>query len=153
MPQPYSEMEESRSVTPWVNRLYFKSPRASSFLGLRLVKARHKNLVSLLSWVKPDSMVGSGWYAEPIPVKCPLLDLGNGSPPVLCFDSSPPRCCIYVSVNWVSIGSGSGLSPVRCEAITWTNVVSLSFELLGTNFSEIWWKTQNFSFMKMHLKM
>ena len=71
MPQPYFEMEESRSVTPWVNRLYFESPRASSFLGLRLVKARHKNLVPLLSGVKPDPMVGSGRYAEPIPVKCP----------------------------------------------------------------------------------
>ena len=72
MPQPYSEMEESRSVTPWVNRLYFESPRASSFLGLRLVKAKHKNLVPLLSGVKPDPMVGSGRYTEPIPVKCPL---------------------------------------------------------------------------------
>ena len=73
MPQPYSEMEESRSVTPWVNRLYFESPRASRFLGLRLVKARHKNLVPMLSGVKPDPMVGSGRYAEPIPVKCPLM--------------------------------------------------------------------------------
>ena len=72
MPQPYFEMEESRSVTPWVNRLYFESPRASSFLGLRLVKTRHKNLVPLLSGVKPDPVVGSGRYAEPIPVKSPL---------------------------------------------------------------------------------
>ena len=28
---------------------------------------------------------------------------------------------IYTSVNWVSISSGNGLSPVRCQAITWTN--------------------------------
>ena len=79
MPQPYSEMEESRSVTPWVNRLYFESPRASSFLGLRLVKARHKNLVPLLSGVKPDPMVGSGRYAEPIPIKCPIARPSNGN--------------------------------------------------------------------------
>ena len=72
MPQPYFEMEESRSVTPQVNRLYFESPRASRFLGLRLVKTRHKNLVPLLSGVKPDPMVGSGRYAEPIPVKSPV---------------------------------------------------------------------------------
>ena len=72
MPQPYFEMEESRSVTPWVNRLYFESPRASSFLGLRLVTTRHKNLVPLLSGVKPDPMVESGRYAEPIPVKSPV---------------------------------------------------------------------------------
>ena len=77
MPQPYSEMEESRSVTPRVNRLYFESPRASSFLGLRLVKARHKNLVPLLSGVKPDPMVGSDRYTEPIPVKCPVGILQN----------------------------------------------------------------------------
>ena len=72
MPQPYFEMEGSRSATPWVNRLYCEAPRASSFLGLRLVKARHKNLVPLLSGVKPDPMVGSGRYAQPIPVKCPV---------------------------------------------------------------------------------
>ena len=28
---------------------------------------------------------------------------------------------IYASVNYVSIGSGSGLSPIRRKAITWTN--------------------------------
>ena len=70
-------MEESRSVTPWVNRLYFESPRASSFLGLRLVKARHKNLVPLFSGVKPDPMLGSGRYAESIPVKSPLAPRHN----------------------------------------------------------------------------
>ena len=48
MPHPYFEMEESR-----FNRLYFESPRASSFFRLRLVKARHRNLVPLLSGVKP----------------------------------------------------------------------------------------------------
>ena len=72
MPQPSFEMEESRSVTPWVNRRYFESPRASSFLGLQLVKARHKNLAPLFSGVKPDPMVGSGRYAESIPIKSPL---------------------------------------------------------------------------------
>ena len=82
MPQPYFEMEESRSVTPWVNRLYFESPRASSFFGLRLVKARHKNLVPLLSGVKPDPMVGSGRYAESIPVKCPMTSRLLGAQPL-----------------------------------------------------------------------
>ena len=81
MPHPYFEMEESRSVTPWVNRLDFEPPRASSFLGLRLVKTRHKNLVPLLSGVKPDPMVGSGRYAEAIPVKSPKEIC------VICFSS------------------------------------------------------------------
>ena len=31
-----------------------------------------------------------------------------------------PMCCIYASVNWVIIGSGNGVSPVRRQAITWT---------------------------------
>ena len=46
-------------------------------------------------------------------------------------------CRLYASVNWVSIGSGNGLSPVRRQAITWTNAKLLSIGLLGTNFSEI----------------
>ena len=57
------------------------------------------------------------------------------------------------SVNWVSIGSGNGLSPVQRQAITWTNAGLLSIGPLGTNFSEIWIKTQKFSFMKMHLNL
>ena len=31
-------------------------------------------------------------------------------------------------------GSGEGLLPVRCQALTWTNVNLLSFEPLRTNF-------------------
>ena len=75
-------MEESRSVTPWVNRLNFEPPHALSFLELQLVKTRHKNLVPLLSGVKPDPMVGSGRYAESIPVKCPLVDEPSSEPMV-----------------------------------------------------------------------
>ena len=32
---------------------------------------------------------------------------------------------MYTPVNWVIIGSGSGLSPVRRQAITWTNAALL----------------------------
>ena len=105
MPQPYVEMEESRSVTPWVNRLYFESPRASSFLGLRLVKKRHKYLVPLLSGVKPDPRVGSGRYAEPIPVKSPLV-MGvkvslvcSNSTVFLRMDISPQHGEVINSIN------------------------------------------------------
>ena len=58
-----------------------------------------------------------------------------------------------MSAIWVSIGSGNGLSPVRRQAITWTNTDLLSIRLLGTNFSETWFEIQNFSYTKMHLKM
>ena len=40
-------------------------------------------------------------------------------------------------MNWVNIGSGNGLLPVRHQAITWTNAGLLSIVPLGTNLSEI----------------
>ena len=49
-------------------------------------------------------------------------------------NSSPPWCCIYASVNWASIGSGNGLSPVRRQAITWTRAGLLSIGLNGNEF-------------------
>ena len=52
---------------------------------------------------------------------------------------------IYASMHWVSTGSDNGLSPVRHEAITWTNAVLLLIRPLGINFSEIW--------TKIHLKI
>ena len=60
---------------------------------------------------------------------------------------------IYASVNWVIIGSGNGMSPVRRQAIIWTNAGLLSIELLGTSFSEIGIGILSFSCKKMHLKM
>ena len=64
-----------------------------------------------------------------------------------------PKYCIYVSVNQVSLGLDNGLLPVRYQAITWTNADLLSIEHLRTKFSENWIETENFSFIKMHLKM
>ena len=49
--------------------------------------------------------------------------------------------------------SGNGLSSILRQAITWTSADLLSIGPLGTNFSEIWIKLQNFSFIKMDLKM
>ena len=51
------------------------------------------------------------------------------------------------------IGSGNGLSPVRRQAITWTNADLLSIGPLETNYSETQIKIQKFSFMKMHFKI
>ena len=56
-------------------------------------------------------------------------------------------------IYFSEIGSGNELSPVWHQAITWTNADLLSIRPLVMNFSEIWIKTQNFSFIKMHLKM
>ena len=62
-------------------------------------------------------------------------------------------CCIYASVNRVSISSINGLSPIRRQDITWTNADLLSFETLRTNFSEILIAILIFSFKKMCLKL
>ena len=56
-------------------------------------------------------------------------------------------------MNWVTIGSGNGLSPARCQAFIWTNADLLLIGPLGTKFSEIRIKTRNFWFTKIHLKM
>ena len=49
------------------------------------------------------------------------------------------------------IGSGFGLSPVRRQAIIWTNAGLLSIGTLGANFIEILIETQTFSFKEKHL--
>ena len=64
-----------------------------------------------------------------------------------------PWCRIYVSVNWISIGWDNGLSPIRRQAIIWTNTGLLSIGPFGTNFSEILIKIQNFSLTKIHMKI
>ena len=45
-----------------------------------------------------------------------------------------------------------GLSPVRRQAIIWTNTGKLLIGPLGTNFREILIGIQTFSFKKLHLK-
>ena len=51
------------------------------------------------------------------------------------------------------IDSDNGLSPGRRQAIIWTNDGILLIGPLRTNFSEILFGIQTFSFNKMHLKM
>ena len=58
-----------------------------------------------------------------------------------------PMCHIYASVNWISIGSDNGLSPI------WTSAWLVSIGPLETNFSEILIKIWKVSFTKMHLKI
>ena len=55
-------------------------------------------------------------------------------------------------VELVVIGSDNGLSPVRRQAVIWTNVGISLIGPLGTNFSEILIGIQTFSFKKLHLK-
>ena len=53
----------------------------------------------------------------------------------------------------MSIGSDYSLSPVWCQAITWTNAELLLIRLWGTYFSEILFKIQKFLFKEMYSKM
>ena len=64
-----------------------------------------------------------------------------------------PQCCIYVLVNWVSIGSDNGLSPGWRQAIIWTNAGILFIGTLGINFSEILSEVHTLSFKKMYWKL
>ena len=59
----------------------------------------------------------------------------------------PHLCISELGWHW----SLNGLLPVQRQAITWTNLDLLSIGPSGTN--KIWIEIQNFSFMKMHLKM
>ena len=58
-------------------------------------------------------------------------------------------CVVILTI----IGSDNGLSPVRRQAIIWTNAGMLLIGPSGTNFREILIGIQTFSFNKMHLKM
>ena len=61
---------------------------------------------------------------------------------------------VYICIgNLTIIGSDDGLSPVRCQAIIWTNDGVLLIKPLGTNYSEILIEMQTLSCKKMHLKM
>ena len=62
-----------------------------------------------------------------------------------------PHTCVS-ELGW-SISSGNGLSPVRRQAITWTNAGLLSIGLMRTNFNEIRMCILSFPFKKMHLKL
>ena len=56
--------------------------------------------------------------------------------PLNCLERIEVWWCIYASVPCVIIGSGNGLSPVRCQAITWINAALLSIAHPGANFNE-----------------
>ena len=88
--------------------------------------------------------------------KSMLTQFSNVYVPQHGDELTPPpltQCRIYASVNRVYIDSDNGLSPIRRQAIFSTNAGLLSIRPLGTNFSEILIKIQNFSFTKMHLKI
>ena len=73
-------------------------------------------------------------------------------PDMCCFKLRPERR-MHASVNNTIIVSNNGLSPVRRQAIIWTNAGLWLTGHLETIFSEILMKLQQFSFTRTHLKM
>ena len=67
--------------------------------------------------------------------------------------SSPTVPHIYALVKRVDSGSDNGLSPIRHQAIIWTNAGMLLIGPLGTNFSEILIESHTFSLKEIHLKI
>ena len=66
---------------------------------------------------------------------------------------SSPKCRIYASMNWVSIGLANDLSPVLRRAINSTNIDLFLIKHISVEFRiKIRIKIQNFSFMKMCMK-
>ena len=63
------------------------------------------------------------------------------------------RVTLICVSNLTIIGSGNGSSPSQRQAIIWTNDGFLSTGRLGTNFSQIVFEIQTFSFKKIHWKM
>ena len=113
-----------------LNKRLSKQPRGWWFETLSSPLWRHRNVCDSKWKISP------GWWFN-------FMLLINSSPHV-------PHIC--ASVNWASIGPGNGLSPVRRQAITWTNTDLLSIGPLGTNYRGIGFRIQNCSFMKMHMK-
>ena len=96
-------------------------------------------------WYLPDysDRYRYSWLQIHISTICGKSQIGNIIRNILKLISS--WCRINASLNWVSISSGNGFY--------WTNAALLSIGPLGTNFNEIRMGTQNFSSMKMLLKM
>ena len=69
------------------------------------------------------------------------------NPSMLYLTNSDWR--IYVPLNWDTNGSGIGLSPIRCQAISWTNAIALSFGPLKS-FSGILIEIETDKWIKMH---
>ena len=60
---------------------------------------------------------------------------------------------LYVSINLITIGPGSGMLALWCQAILWTSAEILSMGLSGTNFNTISIKMQTIVLKKIIFKI
>ena len=103
-------------------------------------RLRHNNQRCLIAkWTlrsKPMKMEYSRFHSRKCISKCGLQNTNHSWSGLNMLYHWVRVTHICVS-NSTIIGLDNGLSPVRCQAIIWTNVRILLIGPLGTNFSEI----------------
>ena len=80
------------------------------------------------------------FYSNPVKWREGKPNLSFINTPSIIYPGTTHKASTHlplVSVNWVSIGSDNGISPIRHQAIISTSAGLLSIGHLGTNFSEI----------------
>ena len=112
-----------------------------------LTTTRYNSPVLSFSWIGALRQQAIMWANVDPDLRRHMVSLGHNDVTRLPL---VPHICV---TECLSIGSDNGLSPIRRQAIIWTNAGLLSIEPLGTNFSEILSKRQNFSFTEIHLKI
>ena len=85
---------------------------------------------------------------SPAETRTKLKGAADATHPLTHWGRVTHKCVGNVTI----IGSENGLSPVRRQAIIWTNAGILLIGPSETNFSEILIEIYKFSFMKMRLK-
>ena len=59
---------------------------------------------------------------------------------------------MYTSMNWVIVSSGNGWLSEKHQAITRNQYWLVGIGPLGSNFKDIWIKTQKLTLTNVHLK-
>ena len=112
-------------------------------ISLKFVSKGPISIILALVQIMARRRSGDKPLSEPMLVRLPMH---------ICV-TRPQWVNLYASVNWVIIISENGLSPVQHQAIVSTSTDVLSIGPLGTNFSEIQIKVQQFSYKTRNLKM
>ena len=110
-------------------------------------------------------ILGTDWYNFDVIPGSPVISFRYVTYPCVTrkIHSFVVFCCRFLTHwgrvthicvgNLTIIGSDNGLSPGRCQAITWTNVGISLIGPQGTNFSEMLIEIHTFPYKKIHLKM
>ena len=108
---------------------------------------RHCNVIgNQTNFPVPCSQHSAFWW--PCSAQCPghLQIYGGPSFGLTCLKWGPVGLIVlHICISGLLvIGSGNGLLPIPRQALSWPIAVSLTIELLWTNWSEIWIKQTGF---------